>query len=77
MTISIEDRVRKVISETLQINGDIIVPEAHIADDPGADSLDTVELVMIFEEEFDIEIPLEDADELDTVGKVISYIKEY
>ncbi|MBF8306063.1 MAG: acpP, partial [Acidobacteria bacterium] len=55
---------------------DEVVPDAKFVDDLGADSLDTVELVMAFEEAFDIEIPDEDAEKILTVGKAIDYIKE-
>jgi acyl carrier protein len=72
----VEDRVKKIIAENLGVEEDEITPEAKFVDDLGADSLDTVELVMAFEEEFDIEIPDEDAEKILTVGKAIEYIKE-
>lgn len=77
---TIEERVKKIIVEQLSVNEDQVKPEASFLDDLGADSLDTVELVMAFEEEFsdeiDGEIPEEDAEKLRTVGDVIGYIKE-
>ncbi len=73
---SIEERVRKIISEQLGIDEDDVTPEASFIDDLGADSLDTVELVMAFEEEFHIEIPDEDAEKIAKVQDAINYIKE-
>jgi acyl carrier protein len=74
--MAIEDRVKKIIAEQLGVDEDEVVPEASFVEDLGADSLDTVELVMAFEEEFDIEIPDEDAEKILTVGKAMEYIKE-
>ncbi|WP_447980748.1 acyl carrier protein [Candidatus Nitrospira bockiana] len=74
--MAIEDRVKKIIAEQLGVDEEEVVPEASFVDDLGADSLDTVELVMAFEEEFDIEIPDEDAEKILTVGKAMEYIKE-
>jgi len=71
----VEDRVREIIIEKLGVNGDQVNSEAHFVQDLGADSLDQVELVMAFEEEFDIEIPDEDAEKIETVGKAVNYIK--
>jgi acyl carrier protein len=73
---SVQDRVKEIIVEQLGVNPDQVVPEAKFIDDLGADSLDTVELVMAFEEEFGAEIPDEDAEKLQTVGDVIKYIEE-
>ena len=73
---NIEQRVRKIIAEQLGVNEAEIKTESSFVDDLGADSLDTVELVMAFEEEFDLEIPDEDAEKITTVGDAISYIKE-
>ncbi len=73
---SIEERVRKIISEQLGIDEDDVTPEASFIDDLGADSLDTVELVMAFEEEFHIEITDEDAEKIAKVQDAINYIKE-
>jgi acyl carrier protein len=73
---STEDKIKKIIVEQLGVNEDQVTPEAKFIEDLGADSLDTVELVMAFEEEFGAEIPDEDAEKLTSVGGVISYLKE-
>ena len=73
---SIADRVNEIIVEQLGVNPDQVTPEAKFIEDLGADSLDTVELVMAFEEEFGAEIPDEDAEKLQTVGDVVKYIEE-
>ena len=73
---SVEERVKKLICEQLGVKEDEVKDEASFVEDLGADSLDTVELVMAFEEAFDIEIPDEDAEKILTVGKAIEYIKE-
>jgi acyl carrier protein len=73
---SIEDRVKKIIVEQLGVDEEDVTADATFVDDLGADSLDTVELVMAFEEEFSIEIPDEDAEKILTVQNVIDYIKE-
>jgi acyl carrier protein len=72
---SIEQRVKDIIVEQLGVEEDEVSPEASFIDDLGADSLDTVELVMAFEEEFNIEIPDEDAEGISTVQDAIDYIK--
>jgi acyl carrier protein len=72
---SIEDSVKDIIVEQLGVNADQVNPGAKFVEDLGADSLDTVELVMAFEEEFEIEVPDEEAEKLQSVGDVISYIK--
>jgi acyl carrier protein len=72
---SIEQRVKEIIVEQLGVEEDEVSPEASFIDDLGADSLDTVELVMAFEEEFNIEIPDEDAERISTVQEAIDYIK--
>lgn len=72
---SIEQRVKEIIVEQLGVEEDEVSPEASFVDDLGADSLDTVELVMAFEEEFNIEIPDEDAEGITTVQDAIDYIK--
>lgn len=72
---SIEERIKEIIVEQLGVEIDEVTLEASFINDLGADSLDTVELVMALEEEFDQEIPDEDAEKMDTVGKVIDYIK--
>ena len=70
------DRVKKIVVEHLGVEPDKVTEDASFIDDLGADSLDIVELVMAFEEEFDLEIPDEDAEKITTVGDAISYIKE-
>ena len=72
---STEDRIKKIVVDQLGVNADQITPEAKFIDDLGADSLDTVELVMALEEEFGNEIPDEEAEKLTTVGDVIQYIE--
>jgi acyl carrier protein len=73
---SVADRVKEIIVEQLGVNPDQVTPEAKFIEDLGADSLDTVELVMAFEEEFGAEIPDEDAEKLQTVGDVVKYIED-
>jgi acyl carrier protein len=75
MASKLEERVKEIIVEQLGVNADQVTPEASFIDDLGADSLDTVELVMAFEEEFGAEIPDEDAEKLTSVGAVIAYLK--
>ena len=72
---TIEQRVKKIVAEQLGVNEADIKPESTFVDDLGADSLDTVELVMALEEEFEIEIPDEDADKLKTVGDALEYLR--
>jgi acyl carrier protein len=72
----IEAKVKDIIINELGVEAEKVTPEASFVDDLGADSLDTVELVMAFEEEFGIEIPDEDAEKLGTVGDAIDYIKK-
>lgn len=74
---NIEQKVRDIIVEQLGVNADQVTPEAKFIEDLGADSLDTVELVMAFEEEFGIEVPDEEAEKLLTVGNVIQYIEDH
>ncbi|MFQ5457008.1 MAG: acyl carrier protein [Myxococcota bacterium] len=73
--MAIEDRVKEIIVEQLGVNEDEVNPEASFIDDLGADSLDIVELVMAMEEEFDMEIPDEDAEKIQTIQDAINYIK--
>lgn len=74
MDVSLEKRIKEIISDKLAISPDKIIPSANIVNDLGADSLDEVELLMAFEDEFDIEIPDEDATNLKTVKDVMTYI---
>ncbi|MDB9446084.1 acyl carrier protein [Anabaena sp. CS-542/02] len=69
-------KVKKIVVDQLSVEEDKIKPEASFADDLGADSLDTVELVMALEEEFDIEIPDEAAEKITTVQQAVDYINE-
>ena len=73
---TIEQRVKEIIVEQLGVNNDQVTPEAKFIEDLGADSLDTVELVMALEEEFGQEIPDEEAEKLQSVGDVIKYIED-
>ena len=73
---TVEERVKKIVAEQLGQELEDVTPEASFVDDLGADSLDTVELVMALEEEFDIEIPDEVAEKILTVQNSIDYIKE-
>jgi acyl carrier protein len=73
---TVDERVKKIIAEQLGVEEAEVTPEASFVEDLGADSLDTVELVMALEEEFEIEIPDEDAEKILTVGKALDYIKE-
>jgi acyl carrier protein len=74
---SIEEKVRDIIVDQLGVNAEQVVPEAKFIEDLGADSLDTVELVMAFEEEFSIEVPDEEAEKLQSVNDVIRYVEEH
>jgi acyl carrier protein len=73
--MSVEERVKEIIVENLGVDSEKVSADASFVEDLGADSLDTVELVMAFEEEFDIEIPDEDAEKLTTVGEATAYLK--
>ena len=72
----VEDKIKAVIADQLGVKTEEVTPEASLIDDLGADSLDTVELIMALEEEFKIEIPDEDAGRIKTVGKIIKYIED-
>jgi acyl carrier protein len=72
----VDERVKKIIADQLGVEQDEVTPEASFVDDLGADSLDTVELVMALEEEFGIEIPDEEAEKILTVQQAVDYIKE-
>src|SRR5690242_6405781 len=73
---TIEEKVKDIIVEQLGVNPEQVTPQASFIEDLGADSLDIVELVMAFEEEFNVEVPDEDAEKLQTVGDVVTYITE-
>ena len=73
--MSVEAKVKEIIVENLGVDQEKVTEEASFVEDLGADSLDTVELVMAFEEEFDVEIPDEDAEKMRTVGEAITYLK--
>lgn len=75
MAGKLEEKVINIIVDQLGVNKEQVTPEASFIDDLGADSLDNVELIMAFEEEFGASIPEEDAEKLSTVGKVIEYLK--
>ena len=70
------DKIKEIVVEQLGVDADQVTPEANFVDDLGADSLDTVELIMAFEEEFDIEIPDTDAEKIKPVQDVMDYIEE-
>ncbi|MCG6871098.1 MAG: acyl carrier protein [Gammaproteobacteria bacterium] len=74
---SVVDRVKKIVVEQLAVEPDQVTPEASFVDDLGADSLDTVELVMALEEEFDTEIPDEEAEKITTVKQAVDYINAH
>ncbi len=74
---SIEERVKKIVVEQLGVNETEVRPDASFVDDLGADSLDTVELVMALEEEFDCEIPDEAAEKITTVQQAIDYVNSH
>ncbi len=73
--MAVEEKVKEIISKQLGIDMEKVIPEASFMDDLGADSLDTVELVMAFEEAFDVEIPDEDAEKILKVQDAIKYIE--
>lgn len=74
--MAINDKVREIIAEQLGVKKEEVIDNAKFIDDLGADSLDTVELVMALEEEFGIEIPDEDAEKMVTVGEAVKYIEQ-
>ena len=74
---NIADRVKQIIVEQLGVDAAEVTPAAHFVNDLGADSLDTVELVMALEEEFETEIPDEDAEKITTVQQAIDYVKSH
>ncbi len=76
MADSIEARVKEIIVNELGVEAEKVTMEASFVEDLGADSLDTVELVMAFEEEFGLDIPDEDAEQMRTVGEAVKYLEE-
>jgi acyl carrier protein len=74
--MALEDKVKEIIVDQLGVDESEVVESAHFIEDLGADSLDTVELVMAFEEEFDVEIPDEDAEKITTVGSAVKYLSD-
>ncbi|MCS6875263.1 MAG: acyl carrier protein [Aquificaceae bacterium] len=74
--MELEQRIREIIADQLGVEVDKLNPNARFVEDLGADSLDVVELVMAFEEEFGIEIPDEDAEKIRTVGDVFNYLRD-
>ena len=72
--MSVEDRVKKIVSDQLGVSMDEVQNDSSFVDDLGSDSLDTVELVMALEEEFDLEIADEDAEKISTVNEAVDYI---
>ena len=75
--MSVFDRVKKIIIEQLGVDEDQVSQEASFTDDLGADSLDTVELVMALEQEFNMEIPDEDAEKITNVSQAVKYIQDH
>jgi acyl carrier protein len=73
--MAVGEKVKEIVAQQLGVNEEQVTDEASFKDDLGADSLDIVELVMAFEEEFDIEVPEEDAEKVQTVGQAIQYIE--
>ncbi len=75
-TVDVEEKVKKIIVEQLGVDESEVTPDASFVEDLGADSLDTVELIMVLEEEFGIEIPDEDAEKIVHVKDAVQYIKD-
>ncbi len=76
MSDTVQSRVMEIITDELGVEADTVTPDASFVEDLGADSLDTVELIMAFEEEFEIDISDDDAEQMRTVGDAIAYIEE-
>ena len=77
MSDTVQSRVMEIITEELGVEADKVTPDASFIEDLGADSLDTVELIMAFEEEFEIDISDEDAEQMRTVSDAVAYIEEH
>ena len=75
--MAMEEKVKKIVAEKLSVEPDEVIPEASFVDDLGADSLDLVELIMAMEETFDIEIPDEEAEKIQTVQDAMNYIEAH
>jgi acyl carrier protein len=75
--VPVEEKVRKIVAEKLSVEPEEVVPEASFVDDLGADSLDLVELIMAMEEAFDIEVPDDEAEKLQTVQDAVNYVKAH
>ena len=73
--MSIEERVKKIIMRQLKVREDEVTDKAHFVQDLGAESIDSIELIVAFEAEFDIEIPPEEAERIQTVGEAVEYIE--
>ena len=73
--MAVEERIKKIIAEQLGVEEDEVVAEASFVEDLGADSLDTVELVMALEEEFDVEIPDDEAEKITTVKEAVGFVE--
>lgn len=73
--MAVAQKVKEIVAQQLGVNEEQVTDDASFKDDLGADSLDIVELVMAFEEEFNVEIPDEDAEKVQTVGQAVSYIE--
>ena len=74
--MAVESKIKTIIAEQLGVKPEEVTPNASFVDDLGADSLDTVELIMALEEEFNVEIPDEDSEKMKTVGDAIKYIED-
>ena len=74
--MAVSEKIKSIIAEQLGVKAEEVTPQASFIDDLGADSLDTVELIMALEEEFNVEIPDEDAEKMTTVGDAVRYIEE-
>ncbi len=73
--MAVAEKVKEIVADELSVDASIVTPQARFVEDLGADSLDVVELVMRFEEEFEIEIPDEDAEKITTVSDAVTYIE--